>query len=255
MSNMRDAHRLFLQHLMVRPCLEAPEVCKLQEQCCHAFEEHYEPDSLKNFVETINGNLIPLGFVEIRQGVSQEGSKVYALVNTAETEITLMASDYTESELEVFKMILEQVVVSSQGSVSSVRVLNLSDKIKGKKIKKDEVQVLLQRLVQDGWLFDNNGDISLSTRCLLEMEPYICRHYPDVDKCFLCKTIALQGEACAECNCRMHSYCAKKYMKPNRSTFCPQCKASMSLSPGATQSDSSTSSRTSRGTTKRPAQP
>uniref|UniRef100_UPI00358EA4AE non-structural maintenance of chromosomes element 1 homolog isoform X5 n=1 Tax=Myxine glutinosa TaxID=7769 RepID=UPI00358EA4AE len=154
MANMTDAHRLFLQYLMVRPCVEAHECRKLQNECCNSFQEHNDLDSLEKFVETINSNLIPLGFIEIRQGFSQEGNKVYALVNTAETEITLMASDYTESELEVFKTILEQVVVSSDGSVSSVRVLNRSDKIKGKKIKKDEVQVLLQRMVQDGWLFD-----------------------------------------------------------------------------------------------------
>uniref|UniRef100_UPI00358E8A5D non-structural maintenance of chromosomes element 1 homolog isoform X2 n=1 Tax=Myxine glutinosa TaxID=7769 RepID=UPI00358E8A5D len=268
MANMTDAHRLFLQYLMVRPCVEAHECRKLQNECCNSFQEHNDLDSLEKFVETINSNLIPLGFIEIRQGFSQEGNKVYALVNTAETEITLMASDYTESELEVFKTILEQVVVSSDGSVSSVRVLNRSDKIKGKKIKKDEVQVLLQRMVQDGWLFDNNGDISLSTRCVLEMEPYICRHYPHVDKCLLCKRIALQGKTCAECNCKMHMYCAKTYMTPNRSTYCPQCKTPMTLRPGASQESSSSassgssaastsriSSRTSRDTTKRPAKP
>ncbi|CAI5792486.1 non-structural maintenance of chromosomes element 1 homolog isoform X1 [Podarcis lilfordi] len=102
-TNLNDAHRQFLQAFLTLGFVERPEAAKLHQLYCQLHKVHYVPDKLDDFINTLNGQLQPLS-LEIRKGVSEEnGRTYYALVNLAETEITLMASDYSENELELFK--------------------------------------------------------------------------------------------------------------------------------------------------------
>ncbi|MGH0144846.1 UNVERIFIED_CONTAM: hypothetical protein FKN15_035199 [Acipenser sinensis] len=134
-------------------------------------------------------------FMQIRKGMSEEdGQQYYALVNLADTEITRMASDYSDNELELFRKAMDLIVESENGMACSTDILNLADKLQSKKMKKKEVEGVLQRLVVDKWLCEKNGEYTLSTRCIMEMEQYIRNMYQDLVKlCNICHNIAIQG--------------------------------------------------------------
>uniref|UniRef100_A0A670KIM6 Non-structural maintenance of chromosomes element 1 homolog n=1 Tax=Podarcis muralis TaxID=64176 RepID=A0A670KIM6_PODMU len=192
-TNLNDAHRQFLQAFLTLGFVERPEAAKLHQLYCQLHKVHYVPDKLDDFINTLNGQLQPLS-LEIRKGVSEEnGRTYYALVNLAETEITLMASDYSENELELFKKTMDLIVLSSNGFASSTEILNLADQLKPKKMKKVEAELVLQRLVQDKWLSEKEGEYTLHLRCVLELEQYILRHYQDsARKCHVCHSLSIQ---------------------------------------------------------------
>ncbi|XP_048465248.1 non-structural maintenance of chromosomes element 1 homolog isoform X4 [Rhincodon typus] len=100
---LNESHRRFLQTMMSQGILEGSMMRKLHKHCCETHKAHYRHDQLDEFIKNINTHLQPL-FMEIRKGMSEDdGQQYYALINLAETEITRMAFDYTETELELFK--------------------------------------------------------------------------------------------------------------------------------------------------------
>ncbi|XP_061455435.1 non-structural maintenance of chromosomes element 1 homolog [Rhineura floridana] len=222
---MSDAHRQFLQALMALGIAERAEAGRLHRQCCERHHVYYGHDKLDDFISTLNVQLQPL-FMEIRKGLAEDsGRAYYALVNLAETEVTKMASDYSESELELFKKTMDLIVLSGSGFVSSTEILNLADQLKPKKMKKTEAEQVLQSLVQDKWLTEKEGEYTLHLRCILELEEYILRHYQDsVHKCHICHSLAIQSQVCEDCGVAMHLPCLAKYFQAQTEPRCPHCK-------------------------------
>ncbi|POI21080.1 hypothetical protein CIB84_015173, partial [Bambusicola thoracicus] len=111
----------------------------------------------------------------------------------AETEITKMASDYAENELELFRKTMDLIILSENGFASSTDILNSADQLKTKKMKKKEAEQVLKIFVDDKWLSERNGEYTLHTRCIMEMEQYILSTYPDIaKKCNICHSLAIQ---------------------------------------------------------------
>ncbi|XP_072124600.1 non-structural maintenance of chromosomes element 1 homolog isoform X1 [Mobula birostris] len=222
---LNDGHRRFLQTMMSQGILEGSMTRKLHRHCCELHKVHYRHDQLDEFIKTINTHLQPL-FMEIRKGKSEDdGQQYYALINLAETEITRMAFDYTETELELFKKTMDLVLESESGIVSSTDILNLADQLQPKKMKKKEVEQVLQRFVQDKWLSENDGEYILSTRCIMELEQYIRKMYQDlVKECNICHNISIQGQTCEMCGAKIHLPCAAKYFQGRDDPCCPNCR-------------------------------
>uniref|UniRef100_UPI00398F6C72 non-structural maintenance of chromosomes element 1 homolog isoform X2 n=1 Tax=Pristiophorus japonicus TaxID=55135 RepID=UPI00398F6C72 len=183
---LNESHRRFLQTMMSQGILEGSVMRKLHKHCCETHKAHYRHDHLDDFIKSINGHLQPL-FMEIRKGMSEDdGRQHYALINLAETEITRMAFDYTETELELFKKTMDLVLESESGMVSSTDILNLADQLQPKKMKKKEVEQVLQRFVQDKWL--------------------------------------CEGQTCEVCGAKVHLPCAAKYFCGREEPCCPKCR-------------------------------
>ncbi|KAJ7305697.1 hypothetical protein JRQ81_010063 [Phrynocephalus forsythii] len=220
-----EAHRQFLQALLAVGAAEGAQVGRLHRQACQRHRVHYAHDRLDDFVRVVNGQLRPLS-MEIRKGLSEEsGRTFYALVNLAETEITKMASDYSENELELFKKIMDLVVLSGNGFASSTEILNMADQLKPKRMKKAEAEQLLQTLVQDKWLCEREGEYTLHVRAILELEQYILCHYPeDARKCHLCHSLSIQSQVCEDCGVALHMRCLAKYFQTQTERRCPNCK-------------------------------
>ncbi|XP_069503283.1 non-structural maintenance of chromosomes element 1 homolog isoform X2 [Ambystoma mexicanum] len=182
---MTDSHRRFLQILMSHGIMEGSEARALHRHCCEVHKVHYAHDKLDDFIDVINLQLQPL-FMHIRKGMSEDdGRRHYALVNLAETEVTKMASDYAENELELFRKTMDLIIMSDNGLVSSTNVLNLTDELQVKKMKKKEAEQVLQSFVQDKWLFER--------------------------------------QACETCGIQMHLPCVAKYFKGQTEPHCPNC--------------------------------
>ncbi|XP_048349187.1 non-structural maintenance of chromosomes element 1 homolog [Sphaerodactylus townsendi] len=220
-----DAHRQFLQALMSRGAVDRVRAATLHRQCCELHRVHYAADKLDEFIGVINRQLQPLS-MEIRKGKEEEsGHTCYALVNMAETAVTRMASDYTETELELFKKTMHQIVLSENGFVSSTKMLNVADQLKPKKMRKGDAEQVLRRLVQEKWLSEKEGEFTLHARCILELEQYILSHYPDmVSKCHICHTLVIQKQVCPDCGIATHAHCLARYVQAQTEPCCPHCK-------------------------------
>lgn len=199
----------------------------LYQHCCQTHNSQYIPDKLDDFIGTINSKLQPM-FMQIRKGMSEDtGHQHYALVNMAETDVTRMSSDYTDTELELFRKIMDLIVNSENGKASSTDILNTADTLCTKKLKKGEAEHLLSRLVHDRWLNEKRGEYTLSTRCIIEMEPYIRTMYQDqVKVCHICHNIAFQCQICVNptCGIKIHNPCVARYFKGRTEPQCPGCE-------------------------------
>ncbi|KAM5151529.1 non-structural maintenance of chromosomes element 1 homolog isoform 1-T3 [Mantella aurantiaca] len=221
---MNESHQRFLQVLMSHSILEASAARALHKHCCEVHKVHYMHDKLDDFVSIINKNVQPV-FMQIRKGTDEnDGKKYFALVNLAENDITKMALDYTESELELFRKTMDLIIDSESGFASSTNILNLADQLQTKKMKKKEIEQLLQNFVQDKWLIEREGEYSLHTRCIIELEHYIQSTYQDMVKtCNICHNIAIQGQICENCGIKIHLTCVEKYFRGQSGPRCPQC--------------------------------
>lgn len=223
---MGDSHRRFLQTMMSSGIIDEQGAKKLHQYCCESDRAQHDPDRLDDFIDTINSKLQPM-FLQIRKGMSEDnGLQYYALVNTAETDITRMSSDYADNELELFRKTIDLVVSSENGKASSTDILNSADTLTTKKLKKSETEHLLNRFVQDKWLNVKRGEYTLSTRCIIEMEPYIRSMYQDQAKlCQICHYIALQCQICENpvCGIKIHNPCVARYFKGRAEPRCPAC--------------------------------
>uniref|UniRef100_A0A1A8CVI4 Non-structural maintenance of chromosomes element 1 homolog n=1 Tax=Nothobranchius kadleci TaxID=1051664 RepID=A0A1A8CVI4_NOTKA len=225
-QHLGDSHRRFLQKMMVSGIIDDKKAKALHQFCCETHKTQYAPDKLDEFIETINSKLQPL-FMQIRKGMSEEnGQQFYALVNTAETEITRMSSEYADNELELFRKTMDLIVSSENGTASSTDILNSADMMITKKLKKSETEHLLTRLVSDKWLCEKRGEYTLSTRCIIEMEPYIRAMYQDqVKMCYICHSVAFQCQICdnPSCGIKIHRPCVARYFKGRTEPHCPSC--------------------------------
>ncbi|KAK5866203.1 hypothetical protein PBY51_020412 [Eleginops maclovinus] len=224
---MGDSHRRFLQTMMANGMVDEQGAKRVYQYCCEIHNTQHAPDKLDDFIETINSKLQPM-FMNIRKGMSEEsGDQFYALVNMAETHVTRMTSDYADNELELFRKTLDLIVYSEKGNASSTDILNSADTMTTKKLKKSETQQLLNRLVHDNWLNEKRGEYTLSTRCIIEMEPYIRTMYQDqVKVCHICRNIAFQCQICENptCGIKIHNPCVARYYKGKAEPRCPACE-------------------------------
>uniref|UniRef100_A0A3B3D6T3 Non-structural maintenance of chromosomes element 1 homolog n=1 Tax=Oryzias melastigma TaxID=30732 RepID=A0A3B3D6T3_ORYME len=223
---MGDSHRRFLQTMMINGITDEHSVKALYQYCCEVNKTPHVPDKLDEFIDTINSKLQAM-FMQIRKGMSEvDGHQYYVLVNMAETNITRMSSDYADNELELFRKIVDLTVCSENGKVSSTDILNITDTMTTKKLKKSETEHLLSRLVQDKWLCEERGEYTLSARCIIEMEPYIRTMYQDHLKvCHICHSLAFQCQICENptCGIKIHNPCVARYFKRRTEPRCPSC--------------------------------
>ncbi|XP_030157377.1 non-structural maintenance of chromosomes element 1 homolog isoform X1 [Lynx canadensis] len=181
-------------------------------------------EELEDFINNINSVLESL-YIEIKKGATEDdGRPVYALVNLATTPVSKMASDFAENELDLFRKALELIIDSETGFASSTNILNLVDQLKGKKMRKKEAEQVLQKFVQNKWLIEKEGEFTLHSRAILEMEQYIRETYPDAVKtCNICHGLLIQGQSCETCGIRMHLPCVAKYFQSAPEPRCPHC--------------------------------
>lgn len=219
---LRDSHRLFLQSFMSHGILITKDVRQLYVQACEQFGEPSDLRRLAEFVNTINSKISPL-HLQIKKGINEvTTAQYYGLVNTAESDITRLSSTYIVNELELYKKIIESIVDSDNGLLSSTDALNLTSQLEKKMLKKD-AEDLISKFERDNWLEINvNGEIALSTRAILELDQYIQAQYPNLAvKCNMCHRLCLQGETCKRCDVKLHFSCAGRYLDRQEHPHCP----------------------------------
>lgn len=220
---MKNEHRMFLQGIMCRKLINATEVKELLRSCNRANGSCNNEVDITGFISTINKNIEPFHMLISKCVGEQDGKQFYALINTQDSPLTRLSTDYTSNELDLFQQLLENVVESEEGYVSSTVVLNLTDQLQ-KKMSKMEAQDLLDRFEEERWIIQANGKVSLSALSILEFDQYIRETYADIVViCQLCKRIALQGDKCEKCDLKIHSHCSKRFFQNMSEKKCPKC--------------------------------
>ncbi|ESO87581.1 hypothetical protein LOTGIDRAFT_127737 [Lottia gigantea] len=225
MTQLNSSHRRFLQSFMSRSVLDAKDVKHLYKNECEVYSS-VEEESRRNFTEfviTVNNSIKPF-HMEIKKGFSEEdGTNYYCLVSTSDTGITKLASEYTPTELEYYKKLIETIVETEEGYIGSMEALNLVEHLtKTKKMTKTDAENLLQRLQESKWVTVKNGEISLSTRTILELEMYIKDTYPEITKlCEICKKLCIKGQSCDDCGVKLHIRCATNIFSKQTQRKCP----------------------------------
>ncbi|CAL8381227.1 unnamed protein product [Arctogadus glacialis] len=222
-----EGHQRFIQTMMIRGIVNEQEAKTLHHHCCEVHKEHYVADKLEEFIQVVNSKLESLN-MKIRTRASEDdGMPCYALVNTANNQLTRMSSDYADNELELFRRTMDLIMSSDDGTASSTDILNSADSLQTRKLTMSAAECLLKRLVSDDWLVEKQGDYSLSTRCVMDMEPFIRTMYDDeqVKVCAVCHCLAFKCQICANplCTVKIHNPCAEKYFKKKPVQRCPGC--------------------------------
>ncbi|XP_077991658.1 non-structural maintenance of chromosomes element 1 homolog [Glandiceps talaboti] len=226
MTDITDVHRFGMQSFLSKGVLTLQEVKDLHKFACERYEEPYSTGQLSQFIRSINRSIQPFS-MEVRKGIEEDsGTQIYALVRTSESEMGRLANDYQKNELELFKKILDLIVQSESGVASSTDILNLTTTFDKNvvKITKVEAQNVLTKLIKDRWLNENQGEVSLSARAILELEGILREAYEDIiSVCNMCRNIALKGQSCVHCGVKIHFHCAGRLFRGRATPTCPGC--------------------------------
>ena len=136
------------------------------------------------------------------------------MVNTAINDIIKSGTDYTKNDLEIYKGIVEEIVHSETGTVSSIQLLNTETT--------KELESLIRKLELDNWITEIEGGVSLSTRAILELQMYIKDTHPDAaTNCNICNAICIKGQTCSSCDVKIQFHCAKRFFQGQEESKCP----------------------------------
>ncbi|XP_077283797.1 SMC5-SMC6 complex component Non-SMC element 1 isoform X2 [Arctopsyche grandis] len=171
-----------------------------------------ESTDVKDIISQINKeiNVFEKQIIFVKNDIT--GSEELVYISTCDDEISRSQKYFTKSDLEYFKWVLEDIIVSENKTISGISAVNLVSK----------------RLL-DEWCYmyyfkkEASGNYSLNTRGIHEFVPYYARNYPTyIDVCDLCKKIVFTSKSCPLCGERFHIHCLNNYLK--RINKCPHCK-------------------------------
>eukprot|EP00002_Diphylleia_rotans_P036556 TRINITY_DN806_c0_g1_i3.p1 TRINITY_DN806_c0_g1~~TRINITY_DN806_c0_g1_i3.p1 ORF type:complete len:144 (+),score=16.01 TRINITY_DN806_c0_g1_i3:341-772(+) len=117
----------------------------------------------------------------------------------------------------MFKEIIDKIFESEgKGYITHTFALNDIPT----KLRRLEIQQLLNRLHESQWISFKTGKITLAMRSYLELRPFLDEIGKGLE-CHLCKEI---GATYIKCNCSaiLHPSCANVYLRKSRT--CPSCR-------------------------------
>ncbi|KAH9001205.1 Nse1 non-SMC component of SMC5-6 complex-domain-containing protein [Lactarius akahatsu] len=237
MVSSGDVQRLFLQSVISRRVLsvdlakalwkQSVEAVKAADDTIQINANTNSADGWSDFLATLNKSLDPLDLELSRTRDEITGKDIYALVNRRDDEIARIASDYSPLEISYFRALVEQIMLAPNYSysISSLAALREVNALTSP-MTKTQAESVLASFVAKGWLLKSKyGRFSLSSRSLLELQPYLKSTYPDeILECTICFEILTLGHACPKANCGvgMHNACYDTYRR-SVGGKCPKC--------------------------------
>lgn len=158
------------------------------------------------------------------------GRGVIAVVNAKGDDIAQLATHYTAAEIGLIKVIIGMIFTAPNESFTakSNAILNAATKLKPSPLTQKAAESLINNLVHHGWLHKSRqGNVSLATRALLELQTYLKEQYPEnILKCHECAHIVTGGVACSngDCEVRLHATCEILAVPARGQRKCPGCQ-------------------------------
>ncbi|KXN72443.1 hypothetical protein CONCODRAFT_16189 [Conidiobolus coronatus NRRL 28638] len=245
---LNQSHHLFIQKLLNGRVVDGLDIKSLMEGIIECYPSEFdltEEDTqysqieliFPQFLNKINSHLFSLD-LEIRKGLNQTNGEIfYHLINLNPDEFSQLATNYSALELGYLKNLIESIITSSHLEFSikmssalrdvplhTTSALSQQDnqvpqsQSAGSNLTKLERQQLIDRFIQDDWLYtlEGTGLLTVSDRCLNELRDKLINEFEeDIWQCKLCMNLVTQGYLCKSPNCNTyyHHPCLDKLLK------------------------------------------
>ena len=219
---MDDSHRLFLQHFLQHPVLEALKLKELYMLCTQS--PSFGKESFTSFLKVVNDQLSLLDLCIRRGNCHVTGELFFVLCNLAPdvASCEFGLGESTKSDLLIIRQILRAICCTAKKRCTSIELLNtcgrhLTDKRK--------IESLLERLVQDQWLHRRSDYFYLGIRSTVELGSWLEAEFI-FPKCQVCKEFVSGGRFCRRdgtCESPSHVHCLEKLLGDNEEARCVAC--------------------------------
>jgi hypothetical protein len=213
---MEETHQLLLQFLFSHRIISHSSLKQFEEEVLHVND-----NGLKKRIDLINRHIEFLKF-QIRGSTPELGGEVhYAVVNMKNDPVSQLGAEYTNTQIQCFKIIVEGIVDDETGHFNT------------KAIKKDlpssvtrEFKENVTIFVEHGWFEDTDGVLSFGVKSLVDLYPYFTEDVFErtPETCKSCNDYVFRHVQCNNCKCKLHMHCAKRIFESLNSVNCPWCK-------------------------------
>jgi hypothetical protein len=225
---MNDSHRLFLQHFLHHPVLEATKLKELYMLCTQSTS--FAKDPFTSFLKIANDQLALLDLCIRRGNCHVTGELYFVLCNVAPdvASCEFGLGEISKADLLAIRQILRTICCTSKKRCTSIELLNSSFTAAagGRQLTdKKKIEALLERLVQDQWLHKRTDYYYLGVRSTLELSTWLEGEFI-FSKCTICEEFVSWGKFCAKddsCKTPSHVHCLEKLFKNDSEARCHGC--------------------------------
>jgi len=215
-----DKHKRFLQCLLHCPMVSVKELQK-NHAICFELDRVQDVSEIRNLIRILNEKL-KVGQLAIRSRLCEDSNEEhFVLLSLTETEAAKHISEFSHPEIDLLKYILKEIVASETGTISSIDCINFTSSVT--KLGKSDAQKALEKFLESKWLKEKEGEVSLTVRALMELEPLLRKIDSELSDCKLCGALAVKGVHCPSCNIKVHRFCLSRISRASSTLKCPTC--------------------------------
>jgi hypothetical protein len=245
LNNYGVEEQTFLASLVARRTMTSNETVEVLEKIkkISGYNESVDTEDVEEIIDKLNLHLEEWDMKIEKSRDQREGHANYTLINRAPGPIATMATTLSPSEIEYFRVILDEMFCDEKNkpknkfSISRVRVADCRKHLTENsttKLVSGEINQLVEKLISDGWLEENDRRALFpSTRLLVELKSYLIDRYGQdglegyttLNNCAGCGDIFTIGRQCCteDCPTRIHFSCERAYYQQIGSSMCPLC--------------------------------
>uniref|UniRef100_A0A182Y0U5 Non-structural maintenance of chromosomes element 1 homolog n=1 Tax=Anopheles stephensi TaxID=30069 RepID=A0A182Y0U5_ANOST len=223
-----NVHRAFLQACSNHGTVSKQHALDMLTSICTRYGDSDtipSEDDVVDVVAKINEKIYPFDQKIAYTHFEPLDCDFYVFVNLQESPIDLQQNVYTPLELHYFRVLLRELTLSEDHTLSMIACLNLTADTTGETVKplpKTRAEQLLNEWEELGYFVVLEEKFHFGPKSVVEFEKYLSKNYVDVmTRCCLCNVTIFYGVRCASCPQILHKDCLKKYLR--RLTTCPSC--------------------------------
>ncbi|CAK1544099.1 unnamed protein product [Leptosia nina] len=211
-------HRYLLRTVASLGVISVQEAKKALKNIVHENEEV----SIPELVNQINKEIKNIKQVLKITHDETSGEDVIVFISLGFDEATKSQNLFPASELEYFRVLIEQIMSTENRQITGIYALNLVGNMKSA-YTKTAAQKILDTWCRMRYLEKEDRNYVLGVRTIQEFDGYLRENMPDaIDECCLCKQIVFRGYNCISCGKAVHTRCLNKYTE--RMQKWPCCK-------------------------------
>ncbi|KAL7320254.1 hypothetical protein PS15m_000158 [Mucor circinelloides] len=221
-----DSHRLFMQSMLSKKMVTEEDAMSIYAKVCDTTSKPAVVE-FPEFIAALNKELDTLDYSLRLSRSEQDGVMYLIMVNTNHDSVTELATQYTAIEMAFIRELFDLIINADNENygAAATTALHLGGKMTPKLASRD-VQTLLDKLSDDGWIGIQKGNYYLTTRSIAELQDYFKQQYGErILECVFCLDMVTMGEHCAnaQCGVRLHKHCADSQFNNSADPRCPSC--------------------------------
>ncbi|XP_034936705.1 non-structural maintenance of chromosomes element 1 homolog [Chelonus insularis] len=144
-------------------------------------------------------------------------------------ENDLMLSSFTKPQIELFKLICEDIMLHPAHCVPSNNCINLVGVMKGRMVR-SEAERFLKQAIKGLWFTMKDGQVYIGPRSIAELMPFFKANYEaGLTTCSICNYVIFYGHTCEQCDSRIHYHCLANMLKFTPTMKCLRCQKPLNI--------------------------